>query len=513
MVHVNIFDTTLRDGEQSPGVNLNQLEKLEIARQLERFGVDIMEAGFPASSQGDFEAVRTIARTIKNVSVTGLARATKSDIDIAWDALKDAQEPRLHIFLATSPIHMQYKLLKTPEQVTQLAVDMVSYARRNFPHVEWSAEDASRSDLDYLVHIIEKVIDAGATVINLPDTVGYATPAEYGHIFRYVREHVPNIDKVQLSAHCHDDLGMAVANTLAAIENGATQIEGTINGIGERAGNASLEEIAVALTIRKDKYNFTNNLVLKEIKRTSDLVSRFTGMIVPPNKAVVGKNAFAHESGIHQDGVLKNTLTYEIITPEMVGVKSNDLVLGKHSGRHAFKDKIENMGFQLSSEKLGEAFTSFKQLTDRKKEVTDEDLFAILTDILTTAVDVKKYELVAFQVQYGSANLPTATVALTTPEGLRVETARTGSGSVEALMNTLEALIKEEIHLTDFRLSSIGQGRDALAEVHVTMTVNGIPVSGRGSAQDVLEASAKSFLNGVNRVFFNQKAVVQESAI
>ncbi|ETI70872.1 2-isopropylmalate synthase [Neobacillus vireti] len=512
MVHVNIFDTTLRDGEQSPGVNLNQLEKLEIARQLERFGVDIMEAGFPASSQGDFEAVRAIARTIKNASVTGLARATQSDIDIAWDALKDAAEPRLHVFLATSPIHMKYKLLKTPEEVSQIAVDMVSYARKKFPHVEWSAEDASRSDLDFLVQIITKVIDAGATVINLPDTVGYTTPEEYGRMFRYVRENVPNIHKAALSCHCHDDLGMAVANSLAAIENGVTQVEGTINGIGERAGNASLEEIAVALNIRKDKYPYTTNLVLKEIKRTSDLVSRFTGMKVPANKAVVGKNAFAHESGIHQDGVLKNTLTYEIITPELVGVSSNDLVLGKHSGRHAFKDKIEQMGFELSSEKLNEAFQSFKQLTDRKKEVTDEDLFTILIDIQTAAVDVKKYELVAFQVQYGSANLPTATVALTTPEGVHVETARTGSGSVEALYNTLEALIKEEIHLTDFNLSSVGRGRDALAEVHVKMTVNGTDVSGRGSAQDVLEASGKAFLNAVNRVFFNQTAMVKQPA-
>ncbi|MEH7418257.1 2-isopropylmalate synthase [Neobacillus drentensis] len=512
MVHVNIFDTTLRDGEQSPGVNLNQLEKLEIARQLERFGVDIMEAGFPASSQGDFEAVRAIAQTIKNSSVTGLARATKSDIDIAWDALKDAAEPRLHVFLATSPIHMQYKLMKTPEEVINTAVDMVRYAKQRFPHIEWSAEDASRSDLDFLVQIITKVIDAGATVINLPDTVGYTTPEEYGRMFRYIRENVPNIHKAALSCHCHDDLGMAVANTLAAIENGVTQVEGTINGIGERAGNASLEEVAVALNIRKDKYPFTTNLVLKEIKRTSDLVSRLTGMIVPPNKAVVGRNAFAHESGIHQDGVLKNALTYEIITPELVGVTSNDLVLGKHSGRHAFNDKIEQLGYTLSPEKLAEAFTSFKQLTDRKKEVTDEDLFTILTDIQTATFDVKKYELVAFQVHYGSANLPTATVALTTPEGNRVETARTGSGSVEALMNTLEALIEEEIHLTDFRLSSVGQGRDALAEVHVKMTVNGTSFSGRGSAQDVLEASAKSFLNAVNRACFNQTTLVQEPA-
>jgi 2-isopropylmalate synthase len=512
MAHVKIFDTTLRDGEQSPGVNLNQLEKLEIARQLERFGVDVMEAGFPASSQGDFEGVRTIARTIKNVSVTGLARATKTDIDIAWDALKEAQDPRLHVFLATSPIHMTYKLKKTPEQVVQLATDMVSYAKKKFSQIEWSAEDASRSDLDFLVNIIEKVIKAGATVINLPDTVGYATPEEYGRMFRYIRENVASIDKVTLSAHCHDDLGLAVANSIAAIENGVTQIEGTINGIGERAGNVALEELAVAFNIRHDKYPHSTNLVLKEIKRTSDLVSKLTGMSIAPNKAIVGRNAFAHESGIHQDGVLKNASTYEIITPELVGIQSNQLVLGKHSGRHAFNDKIEQLGYQLTQDKLLEAFKAFKELTDRKKTVTDEDLFTILTDIQTAMPNVKKYELEAFQVQYGSSNLPTATVALTTPDGIRVETARTGQGSVESIYNTLEALIKEEIHLTNFKLSSIGQGRDALAEARVSMTVNNVPVSGRASAQDVLEASAKAFLNAVNRAFFNQKPVEKETA-
>jgi 2-isopropylmalate synthase len=512
MVQINIFDTTLRDGEQSPGVNLNQLEKLEIAKQLERFGVDIMEAGFPASSQGDFESVRAIARSIKNASVTGLARATKKDIDIAWEALKDGQEPRLHVFIATSPIHMQYKLNKSPEQVTELAVQMVTHARKFFPQIEWSAEDASRSDLNFLVNIIEKVIDAGATVINLPDTVGYATPEEYGYMFRYVKENVRNIHKAALSAHCHDDLGMAVANALAAINNGATQVEGTINGIGERAGNTALEEFGVALTIRKDNYPYTTNLVLNEIKRTSDLVSRFTGMVIAPNKAIVGKNAFAHESGIHQDGVLKNASTYEIITPELVGVNSNHLFLGKHSGRHAFKDKIEHMGFQLSDEQLLEAFTAFKKLTDQKKEVTDEDIFTILTDIQTTIADVKKYELAAFQVQYGSANLPTATVALISPEGERLETASTGKGSVEALINTLEALVKEEIHVTNYTLNSIGQGRDALAEAQVKLTVNGTAVSGRASAQDVLEASAKAFLNAVNRVFFNQGTFQKENA-
>ncbi|SFB02927.1 MULTISPECIES: 2-isopropylmalate synthase [unclassified Bacillus (in: firmicutes)] len=512
MVHVNIFDTTLRDGEQSPGVNLNQLEKLEIARQIERFGVDVMEAGFPASSQGDFESVRAIARTIKNVSITGLARASQSDIDISWEALKDAADPRLHIFLATSPIHMTYKLKKTPAQVAEQAAEMVAYARRKFSQVEWSAEDASRSDLDFLVSIIEKVISAGATVINLPDTVGYATPDEYGKMFRYVKENVRNIDQVILSAHCHDDLGLAVANSIAAVENGATQIEGTINGIGERAGNAALEELAVLFHIRQDQFPHSTNLVLQEIKRTSDLVSKFTGMSVPPNKAVVGRNAFAHESGIHQDGVLKHASTYEIINPELVGIRANELVLGKHSGRHAFTDKLKKLGYSLSEEKLMEAFKAFKQLTDRKKNVTDEDLFTILTDIQTTMTTVKKYELKAFQVQYGSSNLPTATVALTTPEGIHVETARTGKGSVESIYNTLEALVDEEIHLTHFQLNSIGQGRDALADAHIRMTVNGTAVSGRASAQDVLEASAKAFLNAVNRVFYQQQLFQKETA-
>ncbi|GAA0501268.1 2-isopropylmalate synthase [Salinibacillus aidingensis] len=510
MAQIKFFDTTLRDGEQSPGVNLNQLEKIEIAKQLERLGIDVMEAGFPASSKGDFEAVRQIARTIKNTSVTGLARTTKEDIDIAWDALKDAAEPRIHIFLATSPIHMTHKLKKTPDDVIQTSVEMVSYAKQKFTHVEWSAEDASRSDLDFLVKIIEKVIDAGATVINLPDTVGYTTPEEYGRMFRYVREHVPNIDKVALSAHCHDDLGMAVANSIAAIENGATQIEGTINGIGERAGNASLEEIAVALKIRNDYYQHSTNLVLNEIKRTSDLISKFTGMMVPGNKAVVGRNAFAHESGIHQDGVLKEASTYEIITPEMVGIKSNNLVLGKHSGRHAFVDKVEQLGFEFPEEKVKEAFKTFKELTDRKKEVTDDDLFTILTDLQSDSLNIAKYNLESFQVQYGSHNLPTATVALKTPEGYRVETARTGQGSVEALYNTLESLVQEEVDLTDYQLNSIGKGRDALAEVHVMVKVNDTEMGGRGAAQDVLEASANAFLNALNRVLINQRQAEQK---
>ena len=505
MAHVNVFDTTLRDGEQSAGVNLNRLEKVEIAKQLERLGVDIMEAGFPASSQEDFEAVKEIADTVRGCSVTGLARANKRDIDLAWEALKGGAEPRLHVFIATSPIHMTHKLKKTPDEVVAKAVEMVAYAKEKFSHVQFSAEDALRSDKDFLVHIIEKVIDAGASVINLPDTVGYTTPDEIGRLFRYVRENVSNIDRAILSTHNHDDLGMAVSNSLAAIEHGARQIEGTINGIGERAGNAALEEIAVALKIRQDRYDFETGLVLKEIKRTSDLVSRLTGMQVPGNKAVVGRNAFAHESGIHQDGVLKESTTYEIITPAMVGIDSNRMVLGKHSGRHAFKQKAEELGFELTEHKLKEAFDSFKNLTGKKKEVTDDDLFAILTDTQTEYEDQPKYEMKAFQVQYGSINRPTATVLLTRPDGEEVEKANTGEGSVEAIYNTLDDLIDADVHLQDYQLSSIGKGRDALAEVHVQLTVDGVKASGRGSAQDVLEASADAFLNAVNRTLYQTK--------
>ncbi|SEH98238.1 2-isopropylmalate synthase [Halobacillus karajensis] len=504
MAHVNVFDTTLRDGEQSAGVNLNRLEKVEIAKQLERLGVDIMEAGFPASSQADFDAVKEIADTVRGCSVTGLARANKRDIDIAWEALKGGAEPRLHIFIATSPIHMTHKLKKSPDEVVEKAVEMVAYAKEKFPHVQFSAEDALRSDQEFLVHIIEKVIDAGASVINLPDTVGFTTPDEIGRLFRYVRENVPNIDQAILSTHNHDDLGMAVSNSLAAIENGAGQIEGTINGIGERAGNAALEEIAVALEIRKDRFEYETGLVLKEIKRTSDLVSRLTGMQVPGNKAVVGRNAFAHESGIHQDGILKESTTYEIITPEMVGIDSNRMVLGKHSGRHAFKQKSEELGFFLNEERLKEAFDSFKALTGKKKEVTDDDLFAILTDTQTENQDQAKYELKAFQVQYGSINRPTATILLTRPDGEEVEKANTGEGSVEAIYNTLDDLIEADVHLQDYQLSSIGKGRDALAEVHVQLTVDGVKASGRGSAQDVLEASAHAFLNAVNRTLYRR---------
>lgn len=506
MSRIQIFDTTLRDGEQSPGVNLNKLEKLEIAKQLERFGVDRMEAGFPASSKGDFEAVKMIADTIKDTSVTGLARSVQSDIDAAWGALKGADEPCLHVFIATSPIHMKYKLQMTPNEVIDKAVETVRYASSKFSQVQWSAEDASRTELPFLVQIIEKVINAGATVINLPDTVGYATPLEYGNMFKYVREHVPNIDRAILSCHCHNDLGLAVANSIAAAENGAGQIEGTINGIGERAGNASLEELAVAFHIRADQYPFTTNIQLSETKRTSDLVSKLTGMHIQANKAIVGKNAFAHESGIHQDGVLKHAETYEIITPELVGLSSNNLFLGKHSGRHAFNDKVKAMGYDLTEEKLTAAFKAFKLLTDRKKEVTDDDLFTILTDIQTVASTVEKYEIETFQVQYGTNNIPTATVVLKTPDKQVLQEACTGNGSIEALYATLDKLIAEKLELVDYQITSVGGGRDALAQSHVQLLVNNKQMNGRGSAQDVIEASANAFINAVNRYIIQHAA-------
>nr|WP_284693478.1 2-isopropylmalate synthase [Anoxybacillus kestanbolensis] len=494
----------MRDGEQSAGVNLNLHEKLEIARQLERLGVDIIEAGFPAASKGDFQAVQAIAQTVRNCSVTGLSRSVQSDIEAAWEALKDGAEPRLHVFIATSPIHMQYKLRMTPEQVVETAVESVRYAKKYFPIVQWSAEDACRSDLPFLATIVEKVIEAGANVINIPDTVGYITPKQYGDIFSFLKKNVRNIEKISLSAHCHDDLGMAVANSLAAIEAGATQIEGTINGIGERAGNAAIEEVAVALYIRKDYYQAETRLNLQEIKRTSSLVSKLTGMIVPPNKAIVGKNAFAHESGIHQDGVLKEKTTYEIISPQLVGVQSNSMVLGKHSGRHAFRTRIQELGYSLTEEEVNRLFARFKDLADKKKDITDDDLIALILD---EKLDMYKnfYQLCSIQVQYGTNQIPTAVVVLKDGEGNDIQEAATGAGSVEALYNALEKALQIPVTLLDYRIESVGSGRDALAQVYVKVSLDRKEASGRGTAQDVLEASAKAYIHAVNRMFVIEK--------
>ena len=511
MRQIDIFDTTLRDGEQSAGINLNTAEKMEIARQLERFGATVIEAGFPASSPGDFEAVQRIANTVKNSTVTGLARPMKSDIDTSWEALKGGQQPHLHVFLATSPIHMEHKLMKTPDQVVDIAVEAVKYAKKFFPLVQWSAEDAFRSDPAFLVRIINQVIKAGATTINIPDTVGYATPQEYGALFKFLKENVTGIERVKLSAHCHNDLGMAVANSIAAIENGADQVEGTINGIGERAGNAALEEIAVALHIRKDVYGFETGINLQEIKRTSQLVSQLTGVVIQPNKAVVGKNAFAHESGIHQDGMLKNRETYEIITPELIGETTAPLALGKHSGRHAFKDRAISMGFELSEAQLNEAFIEFKKLADRKKEITEDDLFVLFTGKQIAHADADIYELTNVQVQYGTSNVPTATIAANVPSGENVVVATTGAGSVEAIFNALELLVKGHVNILDYRVTSIGKGRDALGEAVVNLRFNGETFTGRDISQDVLEASAKAYLNAINRKLVKDQVKVMET--
>lgn len=499
MRKIDIFDTTLRDGEQSAGINLNTAEKIEIAKQLERLGVTIIEAGFPASSPGDFEAVNRIAGTVKNSIVTGLARCVQKDIDTTWEALKVAEQPHIHVFLATSPIHMEYKLKKSPDEVVEQAVEAVKYAKKFFPLVQWSAEDGFRSDRDFLVRIISEVIAAGATTINVPDTVGYASPQEYGELFTFLRENVRGADKVKFSAHCHDDLGMAVANSIAAIQHGADQVECTINGIGERAGNASLEEIGVAMHIRKDIYQVETGLNLKEIKRTSQLVSRLTGVVIQPNKAVVGKNAFAHESGIHQDGVLKHKETYEIISPELIGEEEVPLVLGKHSGRAAFRDRAITMGFDLSDDKLNKAFQEFKKLADRKKEITEEDLMTLLTEQQVSIEDVPLYELKSVQVSYGTENIPTATASVITPEGAVKTLAATGSGSVEAIFNTLEQLVNAKVNILDFRVKSVGKGRDALGEAVINLRYNGFTSTGRDAAQDVLEATAKAYLNAINR--------------
>jgi 2-isopropylmalate synthase len=479
-------------------VNLHPHEKIEIARQLERYGVDIIEAGFPCSSKGDFHSVREIAKIVKLSKVVGLARAAKSDIDAVWDAVQYAEHPGIHLFIATSPLHMEYKLKLTPEEVVEKAVWSVKYAKQYFDHLQWSAEDATRSDRAFLAHIIEKVIDAGATVINLPDTVGYSTPKEYADLFSYIMNTVPNIHKVKLSAHCHDDLGLAVANSLAAIQSGIHQIEGTINGIGERAGNASLEEIAVALNIRKDEYNVHTNIDLKQTIRTSQMVSKLTGMVVPQNKAVVGANAFAHESGIHQDGVLKNKQTYEIIEPEMVGLNSNKMVLGKHSGSHAFKERCKELGIHLQADEEKKLFHAFKELTAKKKEVTEDDIFALMMDSSIKGLG-SGYELELLQVSYGSNIIPTSTIRVKTPEGTKVQESATGKGSVESVYNTLSRIIEQPIELIDYRIQSTTNGHDALAEVYVKVNYNGHISSGRGTEHDVLEASAKAYLDAVNR--------------
>ena len=471
------FDTTLRDGEQSPGATLNTQEKLEIARQLARLGVDIIEAGFPAASPGDLDAVRQVAQTVGVEArldkfgqmapppiIAGLARASQHDINAAWEAVRHAQRPRIHTFLATSPIHMEFKLKLTPEEVMAKVHEMVSYACSLCPDVEFSPEDAGRSDPHFLYKVLTVAIAAGASTINIPDTVGYTTPAEYGQLIRDIRAHTPGARQVVVSCHCHNDLGLATANTLAGIENGARQVEVTVNGIGERAGNTSLEEIAMALYTRRQVFEVDTNIVTQEIHRSSDMVSRYTGMVVQPNKAIVGANAFAHEAGIHQDGMLKHKRTYEIMDADMIGLSRSRLVLGKHSGRHAFRLKLEEMGYHLSDEDLGEVFFRFKDLADKKKTVTDNDIQALVADELYQPPETWVIENV--QVQCGTGLIPTAVVRLRNAQGGFVRTeAGFGTGPVDAIYQSINHIVDVPNKLVEFSIQAIDEGLDAVADV------------------------------------------------
>ena len=501
MDRVLIFDTTLRDGEQSPGFSMNTMEKLEMARQLARLQVDVIEAGFPISSDEDFEATREVAKQVGTLesapSICGLSRVGLGDIDRCWEAVKYARKPRIHTFVATSDIHLKYKLRKSRAEVLKAAVAAVTHARGYCDDVEFSPEDASRSDFDYMCDVLSAVIEAGARTINIPDTVGYAIPKEWGERIARIRERVRRIDGVVLSVHCHNDLGQAVANSLTALMNGARQIECTINGIGERAGNASLEEIVMALRTRKDFFGVETHVRTEEIFKTSRLLSHITGIHVQPNKAVVGENAFAHEAGIHQDGVIKEKLTYEIMRPEDIGRPSNKLVLGKHSGRHALAARLKDLGFDLSGPDLDRAFKTFKDLADRKKEVYDEDLMAIVTDEATQ--QVAGYELEYLHVISGTSVVPSATVKLK-KDGQVFQDSGVGDGPVDAVLAAIDAITGMKGRLQDYSLRSATSGKDAIGEVAMKIDFDGTVVSGKGSSTDVIEASARAYLSALNRV-------------
>ncbi|MBF0485698.1 MAG: 2-isopropylmalate synthase [Candidatus Omnitrophica bacterium] len=510
---VIIFDTTLRDGEQAPGASMNQREKMEVALALERMGVDIIEAGFPVISKGDFESVQMIARKIKTSSVAGLARSIKKDIEAAGEALKSAKHPRIHVFLATSKIHLEYKLKKTPDEIVQMAVDSVTQARKLCADVEFSPEDASRSEKDFLYRVLEAVIKAGARTVNIPDTVGYAMPEQYGKLIVDIRNNVPNIHKAIISVHCHNDLGLAVANSLAAVKNGARQVECTINGIGERAGNASMEEIVMALRTRQDFFGCSTGIKTTEISRTSRLVSKFTGFAVAPNKAIVGANAFRHESGIHQDGVLKEPTTYEIMRPEDVGFSGIGLVLGKHSGRHALKARLKQLGIELNDAELVKAFERFKDLCDKKKEVFDEDLIAIVED--QTQKEVKDiWILESLAVKSGTHIKPEVEVKLKSGGKSHVRKA-TGDGPIDACYVAIDEITGLKGKLLNYGIQSVTQGKDAQGEVRVRVNFNGQKAMGIGMSTDVIEASVKAYLNAVNKTCaaLKSKTRLSEKAI
>ncbi|WP_008312613.1 2-isopropylmalate synthase [Leptolyngbya sp. PCC 6406] len=508
-----IFDTTLRDGEQSPGATLNVDEKLTIARQLARLGVDIIEAGFPFASPGDFEAVQKIADQVGTEDgpvICGLARATKQDIEAAGNAIAPAAKGRIHTFIATSDIHMQYKLRKNREEVLAITKEMVAYAKTFTDDVEFSPEDAGRSDPAFMHQVLEAAIAAGATTVNIPDTVGYLTPSEFGTMIRGIRDNVPNIDQAIISVHGHNDLGLAVANFLEAVKNGARQLECTINGIGERAGNAALEELVMAMHVRRSYYNpFLGRPVesdaplthinTQEIYQTSRLVSNLTGMFVQPNKAIVGANAFAHESGIHQDGVLKNKLTYEIMDAESIGLNKNQIVLGKHSGRNAFRSRLKELGHDLGDQDLNRAFVRFKDLADKKKTVTDWDILALVNDETQQAPEHFHLELV--QVSCGDHSCPTATVTLRTPEGQELTDAATGTGPVDAVYKAVNRVVNIPNELIEFSVQSVTAGIDAMGEVTIRVRHENQVFSGHAANTDIVVASTQAYLNALNRLY------------
>ncbi len=493
-----IFDTTLRDGEQSPGASLNLPEKLEIAHALEALGVDIIEAGFPITSPGDFDAVKTIATQIKRATVAGLARCTERDVRRAGEAVENAAHGRIHIFLATSKIHREFKLKKAKDEIIRLAVENIRLARNFVRDIEFSPEDASRTELEFLGEVVAAAIDAGATTINCPDTVGYAAPNEYRSMFEYLIANVPGAGNVVFSSHCHDDLGLAAANSLAAVQGGARQIECTINGIGERAGNAALEEIVMAMHTRPDIFPYTTGIVTRRLVPTSRLVSSPTGLHVQRNKAIVGENAFAHESGIHQDGVLKERSTYEIMSPEDVGLVQNKLVLGKHSGRHALRERLDVLGHRLDEAQLEKAFEQFKVLCDKKKEIYDEDLDTLVEQQLETHESL--FQIKNLQVMASTGGVATATVTLIDSAGQEITDAATGDGPVDALFSAIQRLTRISARLESYQVRSVTAGREAQGEVTVELTHSDRKVRGRGFSTDILEASARAYLAAINRV-------------
>jgi 2-isopropylmalate synthase len=508
---VKIFDTTLRDGEQSPGISLNKQEKLEIAHQLARLGVDVIEAGFPISSPGDFEAVQAIARDVHGPVICGLARANAQDVDAAWNAIKDSERPRIHTFISTSDIHIEHQLQSTREDVKGQARAAVAQARQHCDDVEFSPMDATRSELAFTAEVLQIALDEGATTINVPDTVGYSMPEEYAEMWHELYRLVPGLAKVTTSVHCHDDLGVAVANSLAGVMAGCRQVECAINGIGERAGNASLEEIVMLLHTRREDVGLRTGVVTTELARTSRLISRLTGYPVQPNKAIVGRNAFAHESGIHQDGVLKERSTYEIMDAATVGNDANQIVLGKHSGRHALRQALEDLGYQIDGQALNTAFKRFKEIADKKKQVTAMDLEALVTDELRE--EITAYALLWFDVEASSRRPPHATVAVRSPDGEELEGSFTGDGPVDAIFRAVNAATGLDARLREFRVEAVTGGEDALGEVSVVVEYQGQSAGGQGVATDILEAAGMAYVRAISNAVHRARAAAESPPV